>query len=86
MPGAGAVRLVAEAHFAHNGGIMKDRTVGFLGAGNMAGALIKGLLHAGVVDAKKIIASDVKAIHCRRVMPARRYIMAHPDGNRPASR
>src|SRR5262245_19371582 len=40
---------------------MKSKKLGFLGGGNMAGALIKGLLHAGVVDAGNIIASDVKA-------------------------
>jgi len=39
---------------------MKTRTLGFLGAGNMAGALIKGLLHAGAVDPSRIIASDLK--------------------------
>jgi pyrroline-5-carboxylate reductase len=39
---------------------MKTRTLGFLGAGNMAGALIKGLLHAGVPPTK-ITASDAKA-------------------------
>jgi pyrroline-5-carboxylate reductase len=39
---------------------MKTKRLGFLGAGNMAGALIKGLLHAGV-PANRIIASDVKA-------------------------
>jgi pyrroline-5-carboxylate reductase len=39
---------------------MKSRTLGFLGAGNMAGALIKGLLHAGAIDSDHIIASDVK--------------------------
>ena len=39
---------------------MKTRKLGFLGAGNMAGALIKGLLHAGVVLPSNIIASDVK--------------------------
>jgi pyrroline-5-carboxylate reductase len=38
---------------------MKTKRLGFLGAGNMAGALIKGLLHAGVAG-KSIIASDVK--------------------------
>lgn len=37
------------------------KTIGFLGAGNMAGALIKGLLHSGVVEASAIVASDVKA-------------------------
>lgn len=36
------------------------KTIGFLGAGNMAGALIKGLLHSGVVEPSGIVASDVK--------------------------
>ena len=39
---------------------MKDRTLGFLGAGNMAGALIKGLLHAKVSAPGQILASDAK--------------------------
>ena len=36
------------------------RLLGFLGAGNMAGAIIKGLLHAHVVPPTSILASDVK--------------------------
>jgi len=40
---------------------MTTRTIGFLGAGNMAGALIKGLLHAAVFTPSAIVASDVKA-------------------------
>ncbi len=40
---------------------MKTRKLGFLGAGNMAAALIKGLLHAKVTPAEQIMASDVKA-------------------------
>jgi pyrroline-5-carboxylate reductase len=40
---------------------MKTRTLGFLGAGNMAGALIKGLLHAQAVEPSRIVASDLKA-------------------------
>ncbi|MBV9946506.1 MAG: pyrroline-5-carboxylate reductase [Myxococcales bacterium] len=39
--------------------MMRSRRIGFLGAGNMAAALIEGLLHAGVLPAR-IIASDVK--------------------------
>ncbi|MGH7272147.1 MAG: pyrroline-5-carboxylate reductase [Polyangiaceae bacterium] len=39
---------------------MKTRRLGFLGAGNMSGALIKGLLHAQV-PADRITASDVKS-------------------------
>jgi pyrroline-5-carboxylate reductase len=37
------------------------KSLGFLGAGNMAGALIKGLLGAGVVAPGDILASDVRA-------------------------
>ncbi len=40
---------------------MKTRRLGFLGAGNMSGALIKGLLHGGVLPPERILASDVKA-------------------------
>ena len=40
---------------------MKTRRLGFLGAGNMASALIRGLLHGGVLPAPRIITSDVKA-------------------------
>jgi pyrroline-5-carboxylate reductase len=35
-----------------------DHTVGFVGAGNLAGALIKGLIGAGRVPADRIVASD----------------------------
>ncbi len=40
---------------------MKTKRLGFLGAGNMSGALIKGLLHAKVLPPERILASDVKA-------------------------
>ena len=40
---------------------MNERTLGFLGAGNMAGALIKGLLHAKVSAPSQILASDAKS-------------------------
>jgi pyrroline-5-carboxylate reductase len=39
---------------------MKDKKIGFVGAGNMAGALIKGLLHSGTVGPAQIQASDVR--------------------------
>ncbi|MCA9588324.1 MAG: pyrroline-5-carboxylate reductase [Myxococcales bacterium] len=39
---------------------MKDLTIGFIGGGNMAGALVKGMVHAGVAPAGKIWVSDVK--------------------------
>jgi pyrroline-5-carboxylate reductase len=38
---------------------MIDGTLGFIGAGNMSGALIKGLLHSGTVKPERILASDV---------------------------
>lgn len=37
------------------------RTIAFLGAGNMAGALIKGLLHAKACEPGEIFAVDVRA-------------------------
>ncbi len=40
--------------------MMQDKKIGFVGAGNMAGALIKGLLHSGTVTADQILASDVR--------------------------
>lgn len=49
---------------------MKTRTLGFLGAGNMAGALIKGLLHAGVVAPDRILASDVKSDRLKQLHAA----------------
>lgn len=39
---------------------MQDKTIGFVGAGNMAGALIRGLLSSGTISAERIIASDVR--------------------------
>jgi len=39
---------------------MKNKKIGFVGAGNMAGALIKGLLHSGTVGPAQIQASDVR--------------------------
>jgi pyrroline-5-carboxylate reductase len=40
---------------------MKTRRLGFVGAGNMSEALIKGLLHAKVLPPERILASDVKS-------------------------
>ena len=37
-----------------------EKTLGFIGGGNMAAALVKGLLHSKVVPPEKIIVSDVK--------------------------
>jgi pyrroline-5-carboxylate reductase len=46
---------------------MKNRTVGFLGAGNMAAALVKGLVHSGAVEPTSIWASDVKADRLKHI-------------------
>lgn len=37
-----------------------NKTLGFIGGGNMAAALVKGLLHSKVVPPEKIIVGDVK--------------------------
>jgi pyrroline-5-carboxylate reductase len=39
---------------------MAGRKIGFVGGGNMAGALVRGLLHSGTVTAEQIRVSDVK--------------------------
>lgn len=39
---------------------MAGRKIGFVGGGNMAGALIRGLVHGGSMKADQIRASDVK--------------------------
>src|SRR5436190_15437973 len=39
-------------------------TIGFLGAGKMATALAKGFIRAGLVTAKKVIASDPSQAAC----------------------
>lgn len=39
---------------------MHDKTIGFVGAGNMSKALIRGLLSSGTVDKARIYASDVE--------------------------
>jgi pyrroline-5-carboxylate reductase len=39
---------------------MAGKKIGFVGGGNMAGALVRGLLHSGTVTPEQIRASDVK--------------------------
>jgi len=39
---------------------LKTKTLGFLGAGNMAGAIVDGLLHGKVLAPDRILASDAK--------------------------
>lgn len=40
---------------------LDGKTIGFLGGGNMAAALVKGLLHSHVVPRERVLVSDVKA-------------------------
>lgn len=59
---------------------MKKRKVGMLGAGNMAGALIRGLLASGTVKAKQVRASDVRPDRLEEL--ARQYdIETHTDNH-----
>ena len=46
---------------AANSTHMRERKIGFIGGGNMASALIRGLLHSKTVVAEHIRASDVKS-------------------------
>jgi pyrroline-5-carboxylate reductase len=39
---------------------LHGRHIGFLGGGNMAGALVRGLLHSGSVTPDQVLVSDVK--------------------------
>lgn len=44
-----------------------EGTVGFIGTGNMAEALIRGLLHAGVAEKEQVIGSDPREERCREM-------------------
>lgn len=55
------------------------RKIGFIGAGNMAGALIKGLLTAGLYQPDEILASDVDSK--KRQTMRRRYKIGVTDDN-----
>ncbi len=46
---------------------MKSQRIGMLGAGNMAGALIRGLLASKSVTAEQIVASDVRGDHLKEL-------------------
>ncbi|MEW6614350.1 MAG: pyrroline-5-carboxylate reductase [Thermodesulfobacteriota bacterium] len=39
--------------------MLDDKKIGFIGSGNMAEAIIKGIIRAGVVSPKNIVSSDV---------------------------
>ncbi len=56
------------------------QTIGFLGTGNMAEALIKGLIAAGVVDPKQIHGSDPRKERCDE-LKARFGILVTPSNS-----
>lgn len=56
------------------------RKIGFIGAGNMAGALIKGFLRAGVCTAADVWVSDVAAPQVQRLR--RQFKVASAPDNR----
>jgi pyrroline-5-carboxylate reductase len=58
---------------------IQGKTVGFLGAGNMGEAMIKGLLEGGVVSASAICATDVRGDRLEDM--ARRYGIGTTDSN-----
>lgn len=58
---------------------MDGKKIGFLGAGNMAGALIRGLLHSGTVTPDQIRASDVRAERLAEL--AREYAIETTEDN-----
>ena len=48
-------------------------TIGFLGAGNMAGALILGLIQSKLVRPSSIVASDVKSERLKQLADRYKY-------------
>jgi len=59
---------------------IKDKKVGFLGAGNMGEAIIKGLLQTGLVPASSIAATDARADRLEQV--AKQYGIRAATSNR----
>jgi pyrroline-5-carboxylate reductase len=59
---------------------IRGKAVGFLGAGNMGEAMIKGLLQTGLVPATSIAATDVRADRLEQM--ARQYGIRSAAGNR----
>jgi pyrroline-5-carboxylate reductase len=66
---------------------IKDKRVGFVGAGNMGEAIIKGLLKAGLVEPTAIAAADARADHLDaltrrygiRALPSNAAVVAESD-------
>ncbi len=51
--------------------MLQEQTIGFIGAGNMAEAMIRGLLEARLVSAEQLMASDI--VEARRKQIHQRY-------------
>lgn len=60
--------------------LLEGKTIGFIGAGNMAEAIIKGLISRGVVLSERVLASDVLAE--RRAYIADTYRVGVEEDNR----
>lgn len=60
--------------------LLEGKTIGLIGAGNMAEAIIKGLISRGVVPPEQVVASDVVAE--RRAYIADTYRIAVEEDNR----
>jgi pyrroline-5-carboxylate reductase len=63
---------------------MKTKRLGFLGGGNMAGALIKGLLHGKVLAPERIMVSDVKVERLEQLR-SMHGVVTTPDNHRLAA-
>ena len=61
-----------------------EGTVGFIGTGNMAEALIRGLLHAGVVSTEQILGSDPRLERCQELRE--KYTITVGTGNLDVAR
>lgn len=62
----------------------KDQHLGFIGAGNMATALIKGLIESGVYDQRNLLAADKDPDALKRISAAF-GVACHPSNIKVAS-
>jgi pyrroline-5-carboxylate reductase len=61
LPNGASSKLKRLKGRQYNRRMLSDRTIGFIGAGNMAEALIAGVLHASRTSPRRLLASDVNA-------------------------
>ena len=64
--------------------MLSDRTIGFIGAGNMAEAMIASLLYAQVLSSSRIVASDVD--ESRLIVLHHRYAIRTASSNRAVAK